>query len=327
MLQTTVAVLGTGSAGTRHLNAFKAAGARVIAVPLRANRAAELHAAGFETSESLEAAWEAGARACAIATDTRRHAADARAAVARGYDALVEKPLSSDAKSARGLLAAAKNGRRRVRVACVLRFYGVLGRFRALLPKIGAVHSARIECRSYLPDWRPSRPYKKSYSARAADGGVLRDLIHEIDYAGWLFGWPKTLDARLGNTGKLGIASEEWAEILWDAPGGNVSVGLDYLSRVPRRGARVQGERGALELDVVAQTVTLTLTGKAPKTEKVAQPRDAAFEAQARAFLGALSGKKDDRLATLEDGWRAVAVCDAARASSASGRRREVGKP
>jgi predicted dehydrogenase len=327
MPQTTVAVLGTGSAGTRHLNAFKAAGARPLAVSVRAERRAELAQAGFETAESLDAAWKAGARACVIATDTGRHASDAAAALARGFDLLIEKPLSSDAESTRSLLAAAKMNGRRVYVACVLRFYEALGRFRARLTEIGDLHSARVECRSYLPDWRPTRPYQHSYSARAEDGGVLRDLIHEVDYAGWLFGWPNIVDARLGNSGILGIASEEWAELLWDIPGGAVSVGLDYLSRVPRRGARVQGKKGALELDVVAQTVTLTLAGAAPKTETVVQPRDGAFEAQARAFLGALEGKTDDRLATLEDGWRAVAACDAARASSKSGRREEVAKP
>jgi len=322
-----VAVLGTGSVGTRHLHAFKAVGARPVAVPLRAERRGELKAAGFATSESLAAAWESGARSCVIATETGRHAEDALAAVACGYDVLIEKPLSSDAESARAFLAAAKKGGRGVRVACVLRFYAALERFRERLPEIGAAHSVRVECRSYLPDWRPQRPYKESYSARAQDGGVLRDVIHEIDYAGWLFGWPKFVDARLGNTGRLGIASEEWAELLWESAAGSVTVGLDYLTRTPRRGARAVGEKGALDLDLLAQTVTFTPAGGTPKTETISQPRDAAFEAQARAFLGACAGKPDDRLASLLDGWRAVAVCDAARASSAAGRRQEVATP
>ncbi len=36
---------------------------------------------------------------------------------------------------------------------------------------------------SWLPDWRPDRDYRESYSARLDEGGVLRDLVHEIDYA------------------------------------------------------------------------------------------------------------------------------------------------
>ncbi|MDE2291370.1 MAG: Gfo/Idh/MocA family oxidoreductase [Elusimicrobia bacterium] len=325
MDRTGIAVLGTGSVGTRHLSAFQDAGARAVAVPLRPERRAELAAAGFETAESLAAARALGASACVVATDTCRHVADALAAVAAGFDVLVEKPLSRDAESARALLGAARAGGRRVRVACVLRFYRALERFRERLPEAGSRHSVRIECRSYLPDWRPGRPYKESYSARADEGGVLRDLIHEVDYAGWLFGWPDAVSARLGSTGRLGIASEEWAELAWGDGGGAVTVGLDYLTRSPRRGARVLGADGALELDLVAGTTSFTTPAGEARTEPAPQPRDEAFRSQARAFLSLLKGGSDERLATLEDGWRAVAVCDAARRSSASGRTEEVG--
>ena len=112
---------------------------------------------------------------------------------------------------------------------------------RDLLPQIGAVHAVRVECQSYLPDWRPGSDYRESYSARADEGGVLRDLIHEIDYATWLFGWPVAVTARYGNTGRLGIAAEEWAELAWEAPADvEVSMRLDYLTRPPRRVMRAR---------------------------------------------------------------------------------------
>lgn len=320
----TIAVVGTGSAGRHHLGALRAAGARAIAVPLRSSRLTELKAAGYETAGTLEEAAALGASACMIATDTGRHVADALAAVERGLAVLVEKPLAADAAQARPLLAAAPG---RVRVGCSLRFSSSLARFRERLPEIGAPHSVHIECRSYLPDWRPQRPYWDSYSARAEDGGVLRDLVHEIDYAGWIFGWPSSVSASLGNTGRLGIASEEWAELTWEARGAVVTVGLDYLSRTPRRGARVFAESGTLEWDALAQTVSLTRPDKTPEVDSFAQPAEGEFEGQAKAFLSSLSGGSDDRLASIDDGWRALALCDAARASSREGRRRELARP
>ena len=51
--------------------------------------------------------------------------------------------------------------------------------------------SAHVSCQSWLPDWRPGRDYRESYSARADEGGALRDLVPELDYATALLGRPE----------------------------------------------------------------------------------------------------------------------------------------
>lgn len=310
LLRETVVVLGTGSIGKRHLAIFQEmAQVQPVAVSVRS-----------ESGHTLE---ESAAALAVIATDTGRHAKDALRALHLGMDLLVEKPLAVDARQARQIHEEAMRLSRKVYVGCVLRFSESLGRFRENLPQIGKVHAVQIECRSYLPDWRPNRPYQDSYSARAGEGGVLRDLIHEIDYAGWIFGWPTRLQARLGNLGRLGIAAEETAQLMWETPeGATVSVGLDYLTRPTRRGMVVSGERGTLEWDGVAQTVRLFVTGSLAKEFKSSQTRDEMFAAQARAFLEAVAGRPDPRLATGEEGVKALAICDAARKASV-GRREE----
>lgn len=252
-----------------------------------------------------------------IATETGRHAADAAAAFALGLDALIEKPLAVDADEARRLADGARRAGRRAFVACPLRFSASLERFRAALPEIGAVHAVRAECRSYLPDWRPGRDPRAGYAADAAQGGVLRDLVHEIDYAGWLFGFPEKASGSCANLGRLGLRSEEVAEIAWRLDGGGtLSIGLDYLTRPARRRLAAFGERGTLEWDALAGTVVLSPAGGAPQSRSAAEDADARFAAQARAFLAALDGIPDERLAGLEDGVRALAVCDAVRAGS-----------
>ena len=173
-----VAVMGTGSIGMRHLQSLHAAGLKnSIAVPVRASRLMELRRHGFQTAENLAAASKLGAKACVIATDTGRHLRDALTALDLGLDILVEKPLANDAAQAREIAQAASKRRRKAYVACVLRFSESLNQFRKLLDKPGRLHAVAVECRSYLPDWRPGRRYKESYSARASEGGVLRDLI------------------------------------------------------------------------------------------------------------------------------------------------------
>ena len=195
---TRVAVLGTGSIGSRHLDVLNGAeGFSTIAVPLRCSRAGELNELGQETAASLAEAAANGATSCVIASETGRHLEDGILALDCGLDLLVEKPLAPTALESSKLLEHAKSTGRNLYVGCVMRFSESLRTFRDHLPEVGQLHSVRIECQSYLPDWRPQRSYLESYAARANEGGVLLDLIHEIDYAGWIFGWPQSVQAKL----------------------------------------------------------------------------------------------------------------------------------
>ncbi len=313
-----VAVLGTGSIGTRHLELLRGFdGVRVVAVPVRAERARELNQAGFATAGDLDDAVRAGATHCVIATDTRRHVEDGLAAIDRGLDVLVEKPMAVNAHEAQRLQERAHQAGRAVFVGCVLRFSESLNVFRELVPRLGRLHAVRIECQSYLPDWRPARAYQEAYSARAEEGGVLRDLIHDIDYAGWIYGWPHAIQASVRNLGRLGIAAEETAELLWQAPEDHtVSLSLDYLTRPHRRHMRASGEFGTLEWDGIEGTVLLSLAGDAVHVIAPPQGRDAMYAAQLKAFLDTAHGARNPRSATGADGVKALAVCDAARRAS-----------
>lgn len=321
---TMVAVLGTGSIGMRHLGALRRMpNIRPIAVPKREERLAWLAQAGFMTAPDLQGAVREGARLCIIATDTRQHVPDGLLASEQGLDVLVEKPMAPDAAVASRLRLKARASGRKVFIGCTLRFSESLNTLRELLGQVGRLHDVRIECQSYLPQWRPDRPYRESYSARADEGGVLRDLIHEIDYAGWLFGWPTALQANVRNIERLGIEADEAADLFWEAPSGcAVSLRLDYLSQPSRRRLRVSGEHGTLEWDGVEGTVTLAVAQVPVRVIRSSQTRDEMVSAQAQAFIQATRGGSDQRLATADDGVNALAVCDTARRASA-GRREE----
>lgn len=318
-----IVVLGAGSAGSRHLNALRSLKAvEPVAVPCRASRLNELDHHGFTTAPDIQAAVSYGARAAIVATETRRHVEDALSALDAGLRVLVEKPVAVDSVEACRLRDRASQLGHKVYVGCVLRFSESLNTFREFVKEIGKPHSVRIECQSYLPDWRPSRLYRESYSARGNEGGVLRDLIHEIDYAGWIFGWPTSVQGRVRNLGRLGIEAEEAAELWWETPGGcAVSVSLDYLTRPSRRRMRVAGELGMVEWDGIEGRTTLALPDAPARVIRSSQTLDDLFLGQVRAFVAASQGTQDPRLATVDEGIKALAVCDAARL--ASERRRE----
>ena len=304
----TVIVRGAGSMGRQHLDAVRALPGigRLVAWPARDAPPDALASAGRPL-------------AFIVATDTKRHVADALDALARGASVLVEKPLAEDADAARALLAVDASTRR-VFVGCVLRFQRALEAFVTWLPEIGAVHAVRIECQTHLPDWRPGRDHRTGYSARADEGGVLRDLIHEIDYATWIFGMPDGVRGHLATTGRLGIEAEESADLAWTAPSGpQVSVRLDYLTRPGRRTMVADGALGTLRWDGIAQRVDLSLADGSSRRRHFRQTRERMLIAQDRAFLRAVAGGDPGPLATLRDGIMALAVCDAARRSSDRG--------
>jgi predicted dehydrogenase len=317
---TQVLVCGTGSIGLRHLNVLRnRLGLDPLALPARRARIPELQAEGIRTVETWHVAAAYRPRFVIIATDTSRHLVDASEALALGADVLVEKPLAPAIIGLRDLAKLAVGCGRHVFVGCNLRFDAGLVLFRSRLADIGRVHAVRIECQSFLPEWRPGTDYRSAYSARSNDGGVLRDLIHEIDYAIWLFGPPAALFARLGNSAALGIESDESADILWESPSGaSLSIRLDYLSRIPRRRMRASGELGDLEWDYLGKRVVLSLAGQPKQSWKFDQERDESMRDQAAAFLRLDEAGDSSRLVTLDEGAFAVAVCETARKSSES---------
>lgn len=323
---TKVAVVGTGSIGSRHLRLLRAmVDVEAIAVPSRPDRAEELAAQGQAVANSLR---ETKAAIAVIATDTSRHGDDAIAALELGMDVLVEKPMAGDLSGAQRILAAARAAQRRVSVGCNLRFSASLGAFRAALPRIGALHAVSVQCHSFLPEWRPDSDYRSSYSARADEGGVLRDLVHEIDYSAWLFGAPRSVCGRVRNTGRLGIGSDEQADAYWESPSGAlVSIRLDYLSRPTRRGIVARGANGELGWDAVANTVKLAPADSAPTVDTIPVGRDDTYIAQLRATLEAHRGRVDARQATGDDGALALAICEALRNSSERRAEVDVAKP
>jgi predicted dehydrogenase len=311
-----VIVRGTGSIGRRHLRVLRQLGIPAWAFPVR-ERAEELVIEGAPVVQSFESR---EARFAVIATDTIRHLADAREAVGAGMHVLIEKPIAPNLDEVSEFLSFAKATGRRVYVGCNLRYSRGLRELFDRLSDVGTRYSARIECQSYLPSWRPTSDYRTSYSARAADGGVLRDLVHEIDYAMVLFGCPKHASASLHNSGELGIESEESADLFWRTVDGcAVSVRLDYLSRIARRSTTIVGSAGELRWDAIAQTVTWRSSDGSAEHIDVREERDAQYLGQMTDFVS-LVDRGSAPIATGDEALSAMRILDAARRSALSQR-------
>jgi predicted dehydrogenase len=316
----TAAVRGTGSIGSRHLRVLRAVGVDdLVAVPVRPGRSTSPELADARISDVLPE----GVDLVVIATDTSRHVADTIEALDRAAGiVLVEKPLAHTVAETEALLTHPRADR--VRVCAPLRFHEGLRAARARAARLcdearGAV-AARIVSQSWLPAWRPDRDFRASYSARPGEGGVLLDLVHEIDYALWTFGAPAgALQATLSPLPSpvLGLEVDEAADLTWsNATGTLVSLRLDYVTRPTRRSLDVTSPYGSVRWDAIASTVEVT--GADGTVERTAYPddldRDEVLARQVRALASVLDGGPEDDLLDLETARLAVEITERARA-------------
>jgi len=327
-----VVVRGSGSIGQRHARVFRQEGADVALWPVRDRGLGP---------DSVDAVDEAtGARLLddstgpaalrdalvVVATDTSRHVADALQALDSGATAvLVEKPVAATVGDATALTEHPRSGD--VWVAAPLRAHEAFRHLHRLVGRLDQGGSAHVWSQSWLPDWRPARDYRESYSARPDEGGVLRDLVHEIDYATVLFGAPTLVGARVATSGPLDIAADQAATLLWAAGRFDVTARLDYTTRPTTRGIVVHSPGGILEWDVVRATIRHT-TPDGDVTEQVFDhdlDRDIVMGTQARAALELRAwAPAQQRIprgapASLAEGVAAVRLCDEARAFDGRG--------
>ena len=251
-----------------------------------------------------------------VATRTSRHVSDAMQLGLWSRTLLVEKPVCARVDAHH--LPAEFLGQQNVYVSAPLRFTEGFGVVQDEIVGCGMITGVASFCKSWLPDWRPGSNYRESYSASADDGGVRLDLVHEIDYCRVLFGDPSAISATLRSSSALGIAAESNAILVWHFPGFLLNMELDYTSKTPRRGLRIDGTRRSVEWDLLSASVRIW--DHEARTEKLHEcPNDLERNRLlARQIMSAVDPTSDARISGLLDGLAAVRICDAARASHAN---------
>jgi predicted dehydrogenase len=171
----------------------------------------------------------------------------------------IEKPVVIRGTDAEALAARLATKLPPTQVGCVLRFLPAVDVLAGWLAerRLGNLIRARLECGQYLPDWRPNADYREVYSAsRDRGGGVIFDLVHEMDLAVHLFGDCTLEHVQAGRRSTLDIACEDVAHLSLAALDGlPIAIGLDYVSRVPVRSIEIVGEDASARLDFIARTL------------------------------------------------------------------------
>lgn len=296
---TAALVVGLGSIGRRHARLLGELGLEVAAVSRRGDDALRCHASLADALERETPHY------VVVANETASHRPTLLALAEAGFagTVLVEKPLfDRPAPLPEHRFAG-------LYVGYNLRFHPLIAELKRLVADEPAL-SAQVYVGQYLPEWRPGRDYRATASAsRAAGGGVLRDLSHELDYMSWIFGRCRQVAALGGRSGALDIDSDDVQALLLSferCP--TATAQLNYLDRQVAREIVVNTASRTIRADLVRGTLRVNAEERRFPVE-----RDATYLAQHRSALG--NGR--ETLCTAEEGAATVALIDAAERAAA----------
>ena len=321
-----VLMIGTGSIGRRHMASLRQIDASITFDVLREpGRGTDLSGLGEATlSRSIGEALDKRPALMVVASPSALHLRHVLAAIDSGTPFYIEKPVVAAAGDLAVLEGRVARGGLPVNmVGCNLRHLPSLQALRRLVAsgRLGRIVRADFEAGQWLPDWRPAQDYRRGYSAsRAMGGGVMFDLIHEIDAVLWLLGGFTRVEALAGHTSRLEIDADDCACLLLGRAGGPfVTVRLDYVSRRPVRRYTLVGDEGTATWDLRAGTLTLAMPDAVEPLETGPDAYDVAltYPAAMREMLAAIAERRPSSQ-PIEEGLRAVAVALAATSSAES---------
>jgi len=321
-----VAVVGLGSIGRRHVRLLRQVrpDLQITVVRSGIGPSHPEEALVNRIVGSVSQATGAGVQAAVICSPAPFHVPQASELARRGVHVLIEKPLADTTIGLESLQGVVHDAGVVAAVAYVLRHDAAARRMKELIDSglLGQVLHARIECGSYLPQWREGTEYSLGLSARRSlGGGVLRELSHELDYAQWFFGPMEHVQAVLRTSGALDCDVEDSADLLLASNlGVPIAVHLDFNRCAPTRVCVVQGTEGALSWDATIGLVRWSPRTGEPDVSAFPGGLDGAFLQQSRYFLDCVEGGAAP-VVSLEDAATTVRIVEAAEESHDSGRR------
>ena len=169
----------------------------------------------------------------------------------------LEKPLFTQYKKIK-----IKNNNNKIFIGYNLRFHPLLKYLKHNLNK-SKIYSIKVICNSFLPDWRKNVKYIKSNSAiRNKGGGVILDLSHEIDYIRWIFGNISLNYVQKRRIANITKNTEDSLYLKGRIKNSDLTIDLNYFSRIPKRLIYVDAANFSLVCDLVLNKLIIKSKSK-----------------------------------------------------------------
>lgn len=190
-----------------------------------------------------------------ISNPTSEHGKTIERAVKFDVPLFVEKPPFMSMDNVDEVLLTVRKRGIRTYTAFNLRFHPVVLWLKQNLQGKNVLE-VQSYCGSYLPEWRPGKDYRTVYSSHVEQGGgVHLDLIHELDYLVWLFGYPNEIFSDLSKISSLEITSPDQAHYWLRYDQLRVSILLNYFRRDAKRTIEIVMEEETWLADLLKGTI------------------------------------------------------------------------
>jgi len=300
-----ILIVGLGSIGKKHVKVIKSILPNAEIFALRSKINAE-YLPGVTNIFNLVEIASFTIDFAIIANPTSEHKKTITQLIPFGFPLFIEKPIYSSL-DIEDLVVSANKNEISTYVACNLRFLDCIRFIKDKLPLMPnkKLNEVNVYCGSYLPNWRPTVDFRKTYSANAMlGGGVHIDLIHELDYLYWLFGTPKEVKRNFRSQSSLAISSYDYANYILDYEGFCAGVVLNYYRREPKRTLELVFDDETWNIDLLINQITCKNQILFSSDQRIADT----YQTQMEYYIRCLS-KKADTFDTMSDAYAVLKIC------------------
>ena len=257
-----VLIIGLGSIGKKHVNAILNLNPDAQIYALRSNTNSEKYKEVINIFNKNEI--PSNIDFIIISNITSAHRNTILDMLHVGCPLFIEKPVLSDLKDAHKIFEQLNDKGIVTYVACNMRFHPCLEFIKSFLEENPIrINEVNIYSGSYLPEWRPGKNFRNIYSVnKEKGGGVHLDLIHEIDYCCWIFGFPQSSKSLYLSCSSLEISSIDSSRHLLVYPYFSTSITLNYFRRDAKRQMEIISSDDTIVIDLLENTVTSRITGQ-----------------------------------------------------------------
>ncbi len=252
-----VLIIGLGSIGKKHVAAIKQIHPECIIYALRSSADKSEVPGVFNLYHLDDINFKPDF--IVISNPTQTHADTIAKMLKYGSPLFIEKPAMGSLTNSVRLIDTLNAEELITYVACNMRFHPAIIFLKNLLEKDKPnINEVNIYCGSYLPLWRPGKDFRKIYSAiPELGGGVHLDLIHEIDYAKWLFGIPDSVRSLKRNVSSLKIRSIDFAQYNFLYKDFTVNITLNYFRTEAKREIEILTDKQVIIADLLQNKITI----------------------------------------------------------------------
>jgi len=319
-----VLVVGSGSIGYRHILNLLALGMNVSVFSYTGKKSVHKDLIGkLHFYSSLSEAFKDQQDAVVIANSTEKHIDIAISAAENGMHLYIEKPLSNSLNRVDYLSDLITKNKLIVECGFMLRQHPNLQWIKTKINNLdfGEIMHIRACVGQWLPYWRPQTDHREGYGAFIAKGGgVIFDLVHEIDLVNWLAGPVADLVAMKRVVSCLEIETEAIAQIGLRMKSGILAqIHMDYVRPTYNRSMEVVCRNATLSWDYTNGTVYL----EKPGIQKIIADqvpenfgRNTMFLSLMAHFISRLRNQKVEAISSFNDAVQVLRIALASHISS-----------